>query len=168
MVVGLEVHVHLATKSKLFSPAPVRYGDAPNHAVHPVDLGLPGVLPVMNERVVELGLRAALATHCTIHHHSVFARKNYFYPDLPKGYQISQFEEPLATGGWLEIRCEESQANGRRGSAAKRVGITRIHIEEDAGRASRCSKSCRSRTCVRPPKRARTCARCTSCFDTSA
>ncbi len=127
-VIGLEVHVHLATESKLFSPAPVRYGDAPNHAVDPIDLGLPGVLPVMNERVVELGLRAALATHCTIHGTSVFARKNYFYPDLPKGYQISQFEEPLATAGWLEIRPEGAES-------ATRVGITRIHIEEDAGKS---------------------------------
>lgn len=134
MVIGLEVHVHLATQSKLFSPAPVRYGDAPNHAVHPIDLGLPGVLPVMNERVVELALRAALATHCTVHGYSVFARKNYFYPDLPKGYQISQFEEPLATEGWLEIPMA-GEDEGVGGERRKRVGITRIHIEEDAGKS---------------------------------
>jgi len=126
LVVGLEVHVHLATRSKLFSPAPVSYGGEPNHFVHPVDLGLPGVLPVLNRRVIELGLRAALATHCVVHPRSVFARKNYFYPDLPKGYQISQFEEPLATEGWLEIDAAPQR---------KRIGITRIHIEEDAGKS---------------------------------
>ena len=126
LVVGLEVHVHLATRSKLFSPAPVRYGGEPNHFVHPIDLGLPGVLPVLNRRAVELGLRAALATHCVVHPRSIFARKNYFYPDLPKGYQISQFEEPLATEGWLEIDTEAGR---------KRIGITRIHIEEDAGKS---------------------------------
>jgi aspartyl-tRNA(Asn)/glutamyl-tRNA(Gln) amidotransferase subunit B len=129
VVIGLEVHVHLRTDSKLFSPAPVRYGDPPNHDVHPLDLGLPGVLPVLNRRAVELGLRAALATHCVVHARSIFARKNYFYPDLPKGYQISQYEEPLATGGWLEI------PGAGEGAAPVRVGITRIHIEEDAGKS---------------------------------
>jgi aspartyl-tRNA(Asn)/glutamyl-tRNA(Gln) amidotransferase subunit B len=126
VVIGLEVHVHLKTESKLFSPAPVRYGEPPNHAVHPIDLGLPGVLPVLNRRAVELGLRAALATGCQVHPRSVFARKNYFYPDLPKGYQISQFEEPLATGGALEIEA---------GGAPARIGLTRIHMEEDAGKS---------------------------------
>ncbi len=130
MVVGLEVHVHLATRSKLFSPAPVHYGGPPNHFVHPIDLGLPGVLPVLNGRVVELALRAALVTHCVVHARSIFARKNYFYPDLPKGYQISQFEDPLATEGWMEIEVE-----GDSGVAIKRIGITRIHIEEDAGKS---------------------------------
>jgi aspartyl-tRNA(Asn)/glutamyl-tRNA(Gln) amidotransferase subunit B len=123
VVIGLEVHVHLATESKLFSPAPVRYGEPPNHAVHPLDLGLPGVLPVLNRRAVELGIRAALATHCKVHPRSIFARKNYFYPDLPKGYQISQYEEPLATGGWLAL------------DEGVRIGLTRIHIEEDAGKS---------------------------------
>jgi aspartyl-tRNA(Asn)/glutamyl-tRNA(Gln) amidotransferase subunit B len=127
-VIGLEVHVHLRTESKLFSPAPVVYGAPPNHAVHAIDLGLPGVLPVLNARAVELAIRAALATHCTVRPRSVFARKNYFYPDLPKGYQISQYEEPLATGGWLEV-----PAHGNGG--VRRVGITRIHIEEDAGKS---------------------------------
>ena len=127
-VIGLEVHVHLRTRSKLFSPAPVVYGAPPNHAVHVIDLGLPGVLPVLNGRAVELAIRAALATHCTVQPRSVFARKNYFYPDLPKGYQISQYEEPLATGGWLEV---PSHANG----GVRRVGITRIHLEEDAGKS---------------------------------
>ena len=126
VVIGLEVHTHMRTDSKLFSPAPVRYGDPPNHAVHPLDLGMPGVLPVLNRRAVELGIRAALATHCKVHPRSVFARKNYFYPDLPKGYQISQYEEPLATGGWLDVETE----NG-----TLRVGLTRIHIEEDAGKS---------------------------------
>jgi aspartyl-tRNA(Asn)/glutamyl-tRNA(Gln) amidotransferase subunit B len=127
-VIGLEVHVHLRTESKLFSPAPVTYGAPPNHAVHPIDLGLPGVLPVLNRRAVELAIRAALATHCTLQPRSIFARKNYFYPDLPKGYQISQYEEPLATGGWLELAVDE-------GGAPRRIGITRIHLEEDAGKS---------------------------------
>ncbi len=128
VVIGLEVHVHLRTDSKLFSPAPVRYGDPPNHDTHPIDLGMPGVLPVLNRRVVELGVRAALATHCKVHPQSIFARKNYFYPDLPKGYQISQYEDPLATGGWLEIDVAGYDA-------PVRVGLTRIHIEEDAGKS---------------------------------
>ena len=128
VVIGLEVHVHLRTASKLFSPAPVRYGDPPNHDTHPIDLGMPGVLPVLNRRVVELGIRAALATHCKVHPQSVFARKNYFYPDLPKGYQISQYEDPLATGGWLDIEVSGCDA-------PIRVGLTRIHIEEDAGKS---------------------------------
>jgi aspartyl-tRNA(Asn)/glutamyl-tRNA(Gln) amidotransferase subunit B len=127
-VIGLEVHVHLRTASKLFSPAPVRYGAPPNHAVHPIDLGLPGVLPALNARAVELAVRAALALHCRVEPRSVFARKNYFYPDLPKGYQISQYEEPLARAGWLEV------AVGRDGPV-RRVGITRVHLEEDAGKS---------------------------------
>ena len=91
VVIGLEVHTHLATESKLFSPAPVSFGEAPNHSVHPICLALPGVLPVLNQRAVELAIRTALATHCVVHTRSIFARKNYFYPDLPKGYQISQY-----------------------------------------------------------------------------
>ncbi len=130
-VIGLEVHAQLRTRSKLFSPAPVSYGAAPNHSVHPICLALPGVLPVLNRRAVELALRAGLATHCTIHLRSTFARKNYFYPDLPKGYQISQYEEPLATGGWIEIPLAE----GDGGPATRRVGLTRIHLEEDAGKS---------------------------------
>ncbi len=122
VVIGLEVHVHLKTDSKLFSPAPVRYGDPPNHDVHPVCLALPGVLPVLNARAVEFAVLAGLATGCTVHPRSIFARKNYFYPDLPKGYQISQYEEPICTGGWLDVE-------------GKRVGITRIHMEEDAGKS---------------------------------
>jgi aspartyl-tRNA(Asn)/glutamyl-tRNA(Gln) amidotransferase subunit B len=129
VVIGLEVHVHLRTESKLFSPAPVRYGEQPNHSVHPICLALPGVLPVLNARAVELGIRAALATHCVVHERSIFARKNYFYPDLPKGYQISQYEEPLATGGWVEITLEDGDGDTRR------IGLTRIHMEEDAGKS---------------------------------
>jgi aspartyl-tRNA(Asn)/glutamyl-tRNA(Gln) amidotransferase subunit B len=131
VVIGLEVHVQLRTRSKLFSPAPVSYGAAPNHSVHPICLALPGVLPVLNGRAVELAICAALAMHCRVHERSVFARKNYFYPDLPKGYQISQYEQPLATGGWLEVPLEE--AGG--GLRTRRVGLTRIHMEEDAGKS---------------------------------
>jgi aspartyl-tRNA(Asn)/glutamyl-tRNA(Gln) amidotransferase subunit B len=126
-VIGLEVHVHLRTRTKLFSSADVAYGDAPNHHVTPVCLALPGALPVLNGAAVELAARVALATHCKLHARSVFARKHYFYPDLPKAYQISQYEEPLATGGWLEI---ETAAGG-----VRRIGITRIHMEEDAGKS---------------------------------
>ena len=131
VVIGLEVHAHLRTKSKLFSPAPVRYGEKPNHSVHPICLALPGVLPVLNSAAVELGIRAALATHCVVHERSIFARKNYFYPDLPKGYQISQYEEPLATDGWVEIALEDGDSD----DAARRIGLTRIHMEEDAGKS---------------------------------
>ena len=130
VVIGLEVHCQLRTESKLFSPAPVRYGEEPNHSVHPICLALPGVLPVLNGRAVEYAIRAALATHCEIHTHSVFARKNYFYPDLPKGYQISQYEEPIATRGWIDIPVENGDGSGN-----KRIGLTRIHMEEDAGKS---------------------------------
>jgi len=131
LVIGLEVHAQLRTNSKLFSPAPVRYGAEPNHNVAPVCLALPGVLPVLNRRAVECAILAGLATHCTIHPRSVFARKNYFYPDLPKGYQISQFEDPIATDGWVDIRLDG--ANGE--TVEKRIRLTRIHMEEDAGKS---------------------------------
>src|ERR1700738_755184 len=124
-VIGLEVHVQLLTKSKIFCGCANRFGDAPNSNVCPVCLGLPGTLPVLNRRAVEMAMRASLAINCTVHEHSRFARKNYFYPDLPKGYQITQYELPLATGGWIEI----DQAGGR-----KRIGITRLHLEEDAAK----------------------------------
>jgi aspartyl-tRNA(Asn)/glutamyl-tRNA(Gln) amidotransferase subunit B len=127
VVIGLEVHCQLRTRSKLFSASPVSYGAEPNHSVTPLDLALPGTLPVLNGAAVELAIRAALATHCSVHERSIFARKNYFYPDLPKGYQISQYEEPLATGGWVEIES----ASG----APLRVRLTRIHMEEDAGKS---------------------------------
>jgi aspartyl-tRNA(Asn)/glutamyl-tRNA(Gln) amidotransferase subunit B len=126
LVIGLEVHVQLRTRTKLFSSADVSYGDPPNHHVTPVCLALPGALPVLNGAAVELAARAAMVTHCKLHPRSVFARKHYFYPDLPKAYQISQYEEPLATGGWLEIDT---------GAGARRIGITRIHMEEDAGKS---------------------------------
>jgi len=134
-VIGLEVHTHLATDSKLFSPAPVRYGDEPNHDVHFVDLGLPGVLPVLNERVVELAIRLGLAIHGTVNPHSVFARKNYFYPDLPKGYQISQYELPVVSDGHLDIEVPVDPRKPRGELRQRRIGITRAHLEEDAGKS---------------------------------
>ncbi len=127
VVIGLEVHAQLRTESKLFCGCAVRYGAPPNHQTCPVCLALPGALPVLNERAVELAMRAALAAGCTVNQRSIFARKNYFYPDLPKGYQISQFEEPIATGGGIEVPAE--------GEAAKHVRLTRIHMEEDAGKS---------------------------------
>jgi aspartyl-tRNA(Asn)/glutamyl-tRNA(Gln) amidotransferase subunit B len=124
-VIGLEVHVQLLTNTKIFCACSTRFGDPPNTNTCPICLGLPGTLPVLNERAVELAMSASLAINCTVHEHSRFARKNYFYPDLPKGYQISQYELPLATGGWLEIE---------RDGAKKRIGITRLHLEEDAAK----------------------------------
>jgi aspartyl-tRNA(Asn)/glutamyl-tRNA(Gln) amidotransferase subunit B len=124
-VIGLETHVQLKTASKIFCACSTRYGDPPNHNTCPVCLGLPGALPVLNRRALELAVKAALALHCTVQERSRFARKNYFYPDLPKGYQISMYELPLATGGWLEIDND---------GARKRVGITRLHLEDDAAK----------------------------------
>ena len=124
-IIGLEVHVQLLTNSKIFCGCSTHFGDPPNSNVCPICLGLPGTLPVLNKRAVELAMRASLALNCTVQEHSRFARKNYFYPDLPKGYQISQYELPLATNGWLEI-----DHNG----AKKRIGITRLHLEEDAAK----------------------------------
>jgi aspartyl-tRNA(Asn)/glutamyl-tRNA(Gln) amidotransferase subunit B len=130
-VIGLEVHVQLLTRTKIFCGCSTRFGDPPNTNVCPVCLGLPGTLPVLNKRAVEMAMRASLALNCTVHDHSRFARKNYFYPDLPKGYQISQYELPLATNGHLEIEVAGLPAQT---GARKRIGITRLHLEEDAAK----------------------------------
>jgi aspartyl-tRNA(Asn)/glutamyl-tRNA(Gln) amidotransferase subunit B len=125
-VIGLEVHVQLLTRSKIFCACSTRFGDPPNSNTCPVCLGLPGALPVLNREAVTMAMKAALALNCAINPRSRFARKNYFYPDLPKGYQISQYEEPLAEFGWVDIEVE---------SNPKRIGITRVHLEEDAGKS---------------------------------
>jgi aspartyl-tRNA(Asn)/glutamyl-tRNA(Gln) amidotransferase subunit B len=124
-VIGLEVHAQLLTETKIFCACSTRFGAKPNSQVCPICLGMPGVLPVLNEKALEYAVRAAVAANCEVSDKSRFARKNYFYPDLPKGYQISQYEEPLSKRGWLEI-----DSNGSK----KRIGITRIHLEEDAGK----------------------------------
>ncbi|MGH9862824.1 MAG: hypothetical protein ACRD35_05305, partial [Candidatus Acidiferrales bacterium] len=135
-VIGLEVHLQLKTESKIFCGCSTRFGDPPNSNVCPVCLGLPGSLPVLNWRAVELALRAAQALNCRVRERSRFARKNYFYPDLPKGYQISQYEEPLAENGCLEIDLPDSRLSPAAAAAGKkRVGITRLHLEEDAGKS---------------------------------
>jgi aspartyl-tRNA(Asn)/glutamyl-tRNA(Gln) amidotransferase subunit B len=125
-VIGLEIHAQLLTATKIFCGCPTTYGAPPNTNVCPVCLGFPGALPVLNRAAVDDAVKAALALGCTVHERSVFARKNYFYPDLPKGYQISQYELPLATGGGLDITI---------GGQTKHVRLTRIHLEEDAGKS---------------------------------
>ena len=125
-VIGLEVHVQLNTRTKIFCGCATGFGAPPNTNVCPVCLGLPGALPVLNGRAVEMAIQAALAMHCRVNSFSRFARKNYFYPDLPKGYQISQYDQPLAEHGWLEVLVA---------GAKKRIGVTRIHLEDDAGKS---------------------------------
>lgn len=124
-VIGLEVHVELKTNSKIFSPAPAHFGAEPNSNTHVIDWGYPGVLPVMNKAALEFGMRAALALNCKISNHTHFDRKNYFYPDNPKAYQISQFDEPIGYDGWIEIEVEGEK---------KKIRIERVHLEEDAGK----------------------------------
>jgi aspartyl-tRNA(Asn)/glutamyl-tRNA(Gln) amidotransferase subunit B len=131
-VIGLEVHAQLLTQSKVFCADPTTFGEPPNTNVSPVSLGHPGVLPTLNKRVVEYTLKMGLATHCHIRPVSLFARKHYFYPDLPKGYQISQYDEPICYDGYLDIERDPARGDG---SEVKRIGITRIHIEEDAGKS---------------------------------
>jgi aspartyl-tRNA(Asn)/glutamyl-tRNA(Gln) amidotransferase subunit B len=126
-VIGLEVHAQLLTNSKAFCGCTTKFGNTPNTNVCPVCLGMPGVLPVLNKNLVEFILKMGLATHCVIAPKSIFARKNYFYPDLPKGYQISQYEEPICQNGFLDVELKDG--------STKRIGITRIHMEEDAGKS---------------------------------
>ncbi|MCF2969599.1 Asp-tRNA(Asn)/Glu-tRNA(Gln) amidotransferase subunit GatB [Synechococcus sp. Nb3U1] len=125
-VIGLEVHCQLSTQTKIFSSSATEFGAPPNTHIDPICMGLPGTLPVLNEKVLEYAVKAGLALNCTIAPYSKFDRKQYFYPDLPKNYQISQYDLPIATHGWIEIQL----SNGR----TKRIGITRLHMEEDAGK----------------------------------
>jgi len=129
-VIGLETHVQLGTASKIFAPASTAFGDDPNTHIDPIVMGLPGTLPVLNRRVLEYAVKAALALNLHIASHSKFDRKQYFYPDLPKNYQISQFDEPIAEDGWIEVEVAEKGKD----TYLKRIGIERLHMEEDAGK----------------------------------
>lgn len=130
VVIGLETHCQLSTKTKIFSSSSTEFGAPPNTNIDPICMGLPGVLPVLNEKVLEYAVKAGLALNCQIAPYSKFDRKQYFYPDLPKNYQISQFDLPIAEHGWLEIELVDADGNPTR----KRIGITRLHMEEDAGK----------------------------------
>jgi len=125
-VIGLEVHAQLLTNTKIFCGCSTRFGEEPNNNTCPICLGMPGVLPVLNKKVVEYAIKMAIATHCRVNKTSTWARKNYFYPDLPKGYQITQFAHPIAEAGYVDIEIDGTK---------KRIGITRIHMEEDAGKS---------------------------------
>ncbi|AVH62257.1 Asp-tRNA(Asn)/Glu-tRNA(Gln) amidotransferase GatCAB subunit B [Nostoc sp. 'Peltigera membranacea cyanobiont' 213] len=129
-IIGLETHCQLSTKTKIFSDSSTAFGADPNTNIDPVCMGLPGVLPVLNEKVLEYAVKAGLALNCQIARYSKFDRKQYFYPDLPKNYQISQYDLPIAEHGWLEIELVDAEGNPTR----KRIGITRLHMEEDAGK----------------------------------
>ncbi len=129
-VIGLETHVQLNTKSKIFSAASTAFGDAPNTHIDPVVCGLPGTLPVLNEKVLEYAVKTSLALNLNVAEHCKFDRKQYFYPDLPKNYQISQFDEPLAEDGWLEVEISQKGKE----TYLKKIGIERLHMEEDAGK----------------------------------
>src|SRR5438034_2687369 len=134
-VIGLEVHVQLLTATKIFCSCSTRFGAPPNTNVCPVCLGMPGALPVLNRKAVEFATLAAMALNCRINETSIFARKNYFYPDLPKGYQISQYDKPLAEHGLIEIDVSGGRAGTPVAPGAKKIGITRVHLEEDAGKS---------------------------------
>jgi aspartyl-tRNA(Asn)/glutamyl-tRNA(Gln) amidotransferase subunit B len=136
-IIGLEVHVQLLTKTKLFCGCSTEFGLPPNSATCPICIGMPGVLPVMNRQAFELALKAALALNCNITPHTKWDRKNYYYPDLPKNYQISQYDLPFSTGGYLEIEIPSPPTplpQGARGESTKRIGLIRVHLEEDAGK----------------------------------
>src|SRR3954451_16011857 len=131
IVIGLEVHVQLMTESKMFSSCGTKFGLPPNTQTDPVSLGLPGTLPVMNRKAFELALKTAIALHADIARFTKWDRKNYYYPDLPKNYQISQYDLPFSTGGWLDVNVA---ADPKKEYAGKRVGLIRVHLEEDAGK----------------------------------